>query len=143
PPGATVPGAPTGVSGLSRDHAVALSWNAPASDGGSAISGYRITPRIANGDTLDPIYTPYASTSYTVTGLTNGTAYTFAVAAVNGVGTGPDSSASAAVTPTPATVPGAPSGVTATAQDASVSLSWTAPLDGGASITGYWVTPYV
>ena len=143
PPGATLPGAPTGVSGLSRDHAVTLSWTAPASNGGSPISGYRITPRIANGDTLDPVYTPFANTTYTVTGLTNGTAYTFAVAAINGVGTGADSSSSAAVTPTPATVPGAPTGVTVTAQDASASLSWTAPSDGGASITGYWVTPYV
>jgi hypothetical protein len=143
PPGATLPGAPTGVSGLARDRAVALSWTAPASNGGSPISGYRITPRIANGDTLDPVFTPYANTSYTVTGLTNGTAYTFAVAAVNGVGTGPDSASSAAVTPAAATVPGAPTGVTATAQDASASLSWTAPPDGGASITGYWVTPYI
>ncbi len=143
PPGATVPGTPTGVSGLARDHAVALTWNAPASDGGSPISGYRITPRVANGDTLDPVFTPYADTSYTVTGLTNGTAYTFTVAALNGVGNGADSSSSAAVTPTPATVPGAPTGVTASAQDASVNLSWTAPADGGSSITGYFVTPFI
>src|SRR4051794_27377557 len=143
PPGATVPGTPTGVGGLARDHAVALTWNAPASDGGSPISGYRITPRIANGDTLDPVFTPYADTSYTVTGLANGTAYTFTVAALNGVGNGPDSSSSAAVTPTAATVPGAPTGITASPQDASVNLSWTAPADGGSSITGYFVTPFI
>ena len=99
PPGATVPGAPTGVSGLARDHAVALTWNAPSSDGGSPISGYRITPRIATGDTLDPVFTPYADTSYTVTGLTNGTAYTFTVAATNAAGSGPASAPSNAITP--------------------------------------------
>ena len=143
PPGATLPGAPTGVTGLSRDGAVALSWTAPASNGGSPISSYRITPREANGEVENPVYTPYATTSYTVTGLQNGTSYTFAVAAINGVGTGPDSAPSPAVVPVPATVPAAPTGVTATAQDAAVSLAWTAPSDGGASITGYWVTPYI
>src|SRR5207253_8812593 len=44
PPGAVVPGAPTAVTGTSRDGAVALNWTAPGSDGGSPISGYRITP---------------------------------------------------------------------------------------------------
>ena len=46
PQGATLPGAPTGVTGSPRDRGAALSWTAPASNGGSAISGYRITPYI-------------------------------------------------------------------------------------------------
>ena len=46
PQGATLPGAPSGVTGSPRDRGAALSWTAPASNGGSAISGYRITPYI-------------------------------------------------------------------------------------------------
>jgi hypothetical protein len=42
-----------------------------------------------------------------------------------------------------ATAPGAPSGVSATAGDASAVVSWTAPSSGGSAITGYTVTPYV
>ena len=45
--------------------------------------------------------------------------------------------------PSTATVPGAPSGVTATASNGTASLSWTAPSNGGSAITGYTVTPYV
>jgi len=75
----------------------------------------------------------------TVTGLANGTAYTFTVTATNAVGTGPASAASAPVTPA-ATVPGAPTGVTATAGNAKVTLSWKAPAgNGGSALTGYEV----
>jgi hypothetical protein len=77
-----------------------------------------------------------------VTGLTNGMAYTFTVAALNAVGTGPDSVPSAAVTP--ATEAGAPTGVSGTSGNTQVALSWTAPAsDGGSAITGYVVTPSI
>ena len=82
-------------------------------------------------------------TSDTVTGLTNGTAYTFTVAAINSVGTGPASAASNSVTPAPVvTVPGAPTIGTATAGNASATVTWTAPAsNGGSAITGYVITP--
>ena len=143
PQGATLPGQPTGVSGQRRDSAVALSWTAPTSNGGSAISGYRITPFIG-GVAQTAVITDYPVTNYLVTGLTNGTAYTFTVAAINGVGTGPASSPSAPVTPAAATVPDAPTGVTGSAGDTRVTLGWTAPAsDGGSAITGYRITPYI
>ena len=137
-------GAPTGVGGTAADASVDLSWTAPASDGGSAITGYRVTPFIG-ATAQTPILTGSAATSSTVSGLTNGTAYTFKVAAINAVGTGADSAASAAITPAAAaTAPGAPTGVGGTAGDASVALSWTPPAsDGGSSITGYRVTPFI
>jgi titin len=100
---ATVPGAPTAVQGAVRDKAVALSWTAP-SDGGSPITGYRVTPYV-NGTAQTPILTNSSAANYTVTGLTDGTAYTFTVAAINAVGTSADSAASAAVTPAPPTAP--------------------------------------
>ncbi|MGN9810191.1 apiosidase-like domain-containing protein [Micromonospora sp. BQ11] len=90
----TLPGAPTGVTGVAGNAQVSVSWTAPSSNGGSAITGYRVTGTPAGTCTTT------GATSCTVTGLTNGTAYTFRVTATNAVGTGPASAASAAVTPT-------------------------------------------
>jgi hypothetical protein len=138
---ATEAGAPSGVGGASDDGQVTLGWTAPVGDGGSAITGYVVTPSIG-GVPQTPVTFNSVATAEVVTGLTNGTAYTFAVAAINGVGTGPESTSSAAVTP--ATEAGAPSGVGGTSGDAQVTLSWTAPgSDGGSAITGYVVTPSI
>src|SRR5581483_10520881 len=97
PVGATPPDVPTGVAGAPLDHSVALSWTQPASDGGSPITAYRITPWI-NGVAQAPVLTGSSDTSFTVQGLTDGTAYTFTVAAVNAAGTGADSAQSSPVT---------------------------------------------
>ncbi|NBW22626.1 MAG: fibronectin type III domain-containing protein, partial [Caulobacteraceae bacterium] len=73
-----------------------------------------------------------------VSGLTNGTAYTFRVAAVNVIGTSSYSS-TASATPV-AGVPGQPTALAATASGTTVSLSWTAPSsNGGSSILSYTV----
>jgi len=71
--------------------------------------------------------------------LTNGTAYTFAVSAVNAAGTSAGSAASNQVTPNPATVPGRPTIGTATAGNTAATVTWTAPNDGGSPITRYRV----
>src|SRR5207247_324570 len=96
------------------------SWTAPAADGGSPITSYTAT---SSGGQTATVAAP--ATSANVTGLANGTAYTFTVVATNAVGTGPASSPSAPVTPTgppppppPATAPGTPMGVSASAGDA-------------------------
>lgn len=100
---ATVPGAPTGVAATAGDASATVSWSAPASDGGSPITGYTVTSS-PGGKTCTWTTGPL---SCTVTGLTNGTAYTFRVRATNGVGDGALSAASNSVTPT---APPAPSG---------------------------------
>ena len=94
---AAVPGAPTGVTASAGDSQASVSWVAPSSDGGSAITGYDVTPYV--GGVAQSVKSVGVVTSTTVTGLTNGTAYTFKVAAKNAVGTGPLSAASSAVTP--------------------------------------------
>jgi len=88
----TKPDAPTGVSATSGGNATStISWTAP-SDGGSAITSYTATSNA--GQTCSS-----ATTSCSITGLTNGTAYTFTVTATNSIGTSDPSSASSAATP--------------------------------------------
>ena len=77
---------------------MALTWTAPSVDGGSPVTSYRITPYIG-ATAQTPVTTPSAATGFTVTGLTNGTTYTFRVAAINSVGAGANSAPSPPVTP--------------------------------------------
>lgn len=85
-----------------------------------------------------------ASGPITVTGLTNGTAYTFTVHATNAGGNSAESAVSNSVTPsTTPTAPGAPTIGTATAGNTTATANWTAPAsDGGSAITGYEVKTY-
>jgi hypothetical protein len=106
PPQPTAPGAPQNASATAGNQSADVSWQAPASDGGSAIADYTVTST-PGGQTC----TTAGDTSCTVDGLTNGTTYTFTVTATNDVGTGPASQPSPPVTPsshppdtTPATV---------------------------------------
>ncbi len=133
----SAPGAPTAVLDTAGNAQVKVSWTAPSSNGGAAITGYTATSSPGN---LTCITT--GSLGCTVIGLTNGTAYTFTVTATNAVGTSPASAASAAVTPiAPPGVPGLPTAVTAVASNAQATISWTAPTsDGGSPITGYTAT---
>ncbi|MGI6425198.1 MAG: fibronectin type III domain-containing protein [Tepidanaerobacteraceae bacterium] len=89
-PTVTVPSAPQNFTATPGDGQVTLSWTAPASDGGAAISHYEVS-----ADDGTTWVTASTSTSHTFTGLTNGTTYTFKVRAVNSVGNGAEASVSA------------------------------------------------
>ena len=132
---ATVPGAPTGLAAVPGNGQVTLSWAAPASDGGSPVTGYHVYQGASPGGETGPVScSPVTATSCTVTGLTNGTTYYFKVTAVNRVGEGPG----AEVRAVPVTVPGGPTGLAAVPGNGQVTLSWAAPAsDGGSPVTGY------
>ena len=90
---------------------------------------------IPNSDVFTETSNGTSKDTYTVTGLANGTTYTFQVRAVNIPGG--DGLESEAASATPATTPGAPT-LRATAGDEQMTLSWTAPSDdGGADISHY------
>jgi YVTN family beta-propeller protein len=130
---ASAPSAPWGVGATAGPAQATVSFSAPISSGGSAITNYTVTAS-PGGQTATGSGSPI-----TVTGLTNGTTYTFTVTATNASGTSPRSTASAALAlPVP---PGAPTSVTGASGNHSVSVSFTAPAsNGGSPITGYTVT---
>jgi hypothetical protein len=89
----TVPGKPTGVSAVGGNAQATISFVAPDNTGGSPITGYLINSSPDTGEKSA------SSSPYTFTGLTNGTAYTFTVKAVNVVGESAPSDPSNSVTP--------------------------------------------
>lgn len=126
-----IPQAPTNLQAIAGDGNVALSWSKPP----SAVNSYNL---YRNGSV---IATP-GGTLYTDSGLTNNTVYSYRVSAVSAAGEGA-LSASVSATPTSGTVPGAPTGVTATPGDAQATVNWTAPAsDGGSALTGNVVSGY-
>lgn len=134
-PVVTVPGAPTIGTAVGGNGEATVSWATPASNGGSAITGYVVTPYVSNVAQPDQTFMSTAVTQ-TVIDLTNGTSYTFKVAAINAVGTGAQS---AATSPILIGVPGAPAPVSALAGALSATVSWTVPADNGSAITGYTI----
>lgn len=138
---ATVPSTPTGLAATAVSPTqVNLFWNAPASDGGATITGYKIEYKTGSFySTL--VENTGQVTTYSHTGMTTGTAYTYKISALNSIGTS-TASADVSITPTTsstATVPGAPTGLAATAvSPTKIDLSWSAPTNtGGYPITGY------
>ena len=114
----TIPAAPTGLSATAGNAQVGLTWSAS-----SGASSYNVKRATVSGGP----YTTVASsttTSYTNTGLTNGTTYYYVVTAVNTAGESGNSN-QASATPN-LSIPAAPTGLTATSGNAQIALAWTA-----------------
>jgi len=127
------PSAPRNLAASPGDTEVTLTWDPPADDGGSAITGYEL--QVDQGDwkkaeTADGL-------SVVVKDLKNEQSYTFSVRAVNGI----DPGAAATVRATPRstiTAPSAPRDLAASPGNGEVTLTWSPPSnDGGSDITGY------
>ena len=141
------PGAVTKPAGLAGNASATVTWTAPAKNNNASLISYSVAVK-AGAETVKTVVVPADSTvksasnvSVTgalITGLTNGTAYTFVVSATNAIGS---TAAAATAAVTPYTVPGAPTGVAVTRDIASLNVSWAAPAsNGGYPITGYIIT---
>ncbi len=115
----TPPAAPTGLAGARGDGRVVLSWTANTE---GDLASYRV---VRDGVVVATVNAP--ATGYTDTGLTNDTAYSYRLVAVDTAGNAsPASTPAVSATPTDLTAPATPAGLTAVRGDSSVALSWTA-----------------
>jgi len=130
------PAAPGRAVATAGNAQATVSFIAPPTNNGGAITGYTVTSLPAGGIDLDAGTT---SLSHRITGLVNGSSYNFTVTAINGIGTSQPSAPSNSIIP--ATVPGAPTAVSATPGNGTAIVRFTAPAStGGIPITGYTVT---
>jgi len=96
----TTPSAPANLSPTAGNAQVSLAWTAPSFDGGASITDYVVQYSSNNGGNWTTFNRETSTaTTATVTGLTNGTAYVFRVAAVNRIGMGDFSTTTAAIVP--------------------------------------------
>jgi fibronectin type 3 domain-containing protein len=133
----TTPGAPTTVTAVAGNGQATVTWTAPASNGGTAVTGYNVYRGTTSGG--ETLLTSLGNvTSYTDTTAVGGTKYFYQVSAVNAQGESAMSAERSATPSSPITVPGAPTLNSATPSSTSVALAWSAPgSNGGASITNY------
>ena len=132
------PNAPTNLIATPGNTRADLSWNAPVSNGGTAITSYNVISSPTDETVTIAITIDFTARTAEVTNLTNGTLYTFWVTATNDAGS---SGLSNNVQVRPFTAPGVPTNVTATTRNAEATINWTAPTsDGGTAITSYTVT---
>ena len=133
-----VPAAPANLEVVPANRQAVLTWDDP---GDSTITKYQYRQAVGEGSTdfgdwSDISGSSAATTTYTVTGLTNDTEYTFELRAVNVSGDG----AASSVTAKPEAVPNAPENLSARAGDGQVALEWDDPSDNTIPITGYQVS---
>ncbi|MBL4595340.1 MAG: fibronectin type III domain-containing protein, partial [Robiginitomaculum sp.] len=135
---AKTPNAPTGLSATAiSNEQINLAWTAPSNDPEfGTLIGYQIERHA--GDELFVVVTTTSTpaTTYSDTGLDNGTTYTYRVSAVSSGGVG---TASGSVADTTFDVPNVPV-LSVTADNNSATASWTAPADNGSTLTGYTLT---
>ena len=131
---------PTGLAAQEGNGEVTLTWAAPDVPGRAPATGYNVYAGTAPGhEAPAPLNggSPVTTTSFTATGLNNGTTYYFEVTALNSAGEGAPSNE---VSATPVGPPSAPSGLVAQPGNGQVSLSWAKPSSsGGAPVKGYSV----
>jgi len=131
-----VANAPTALVATHGNTTASIAFT-PGSTNGGTLSNYKYS---TDGGTNFTAFAPAQTSSpVSITGLTNGTTYSVKLKAVTEVG---DGAASAAVSVTPSTVPGAPTSVAGTHGNASVALTWSAPSSTGGAAIDYYSAYY-
>ena len=135
-PAATKPAKPTGLTATAGDKQVALFWTDPSDSG---ITKYQVQQKAGSaawGSWTDIPSSGATTTSYTVTGLTNGTEYRFRIRAVNAAGNSPQSAVAGPATPASSdtTAPTVTSAETGFYGEAGATTALTGPLRSGADI---------
>lgn len=132
----TAPSAPITLAVTPASSQVSLTWAAPTNLGNGVVTDYIVQYKV--GTSWVPFIDGTSPNTFAVVpDLTNGTTYSFKVAAVNSAGQG---AFSAAVDGTPAGLPGAATALSATKTTTTAALTWTSPVsDGGSAITDYIV----
>ena len=131
------PGAPAITSVTHGDGSLAVVWTAPTDDGGSPITGYKLEWKLSTASDWASRSHGASVRTFPITELDNGSPYDVRVTASNSVGSGP---ASAQMSGTPSTTPGAPDITGVTPGDGSLMVAWSAPMDdGGALINDYTI----
>src|SRR5437879_1245113 len=116
----TPPSAPQNLAATGGNAQVTLTWQAPASDGGSPITNYKIYRGLA--PTTETLLTTVGNVlTYTDTAVTNGVTYYYQVSAVNGAGEGPRSN-EASATPSPPPPPPPDFSISATPASFSIHI---------------------
>ena len=134
---AVAPGAPERLSAAATQTSITLSWQVPTENGGADVTGYQIEWSPDGGGWTE-LEADTAELSYEHGGLSVGTEYRYRVAAINTAG--PSAWAELTQATDPAVAPGAPEGLSASATQTSITLSWQAPAEnGGADVTGYQI----
>ncbi len=117
--GGSAPAVPTGLAATTANAQVNLTWNAS-----SGATGYYVKRSTTSG--AETQIATVSTTSYSDNNVTNGTKYYYVVSAYNSYGQSANSAEVNATPTAPATPPVAPTGLTATAGNAQVALSWSA-----------------
>jgi parallel beta-helix repeat protein len=130
----SVPTEPINLVGDPGDSFVNLDWEAPASNGGSPITGYLVYRNTPPDETL-VIFDVGNTLSFNDSSAKNGVDYEYLVSAENAVGEGPQSTG---IMATPYGNPSAPLDLFAISGDSFILIHWQPPVsDGGSEITGY------
>jgi fibronectin type 3 domain-containing protein len=133
----TAPGQPTNLRALGSSDRISLNWTAPSTNGGSAVTGYKLYRGTDSGQ-LSLLINLGNVLSYVDSNLSNGATYLYQVSALNVIG---ESARSSEVQGTTAVqVPSEPLMLRASALDGKVRLNWDAPeTDGGTPIQTYQI----